>query len=47
MFYLLSGLYRYKIVPHDAQTKHKAWLDAKGFKLDQSINIDEVFSLVD
>ena len=39
-------VYNNKITPHDGQPKYKAWLVAKGFKQDQGIDFDEVFSLV-
>ena len=39
-------VYRYKITPHDGQPEYKAQLGAKGFKQEQGIDFDEVFSLV-
>ena len=39
-------VYKIKITSHDGQQKCKAWLVAKGFKQEQGINFDEVFSLV-
>ena len=38
--------YKNKITSHDGQPKYKAWLVAKGFKQEQGIDFDEVFSLV-
>ena len=39
-------VYKYKLTPHDGQTKYKATSMAKGFKQEQGIDFDEVFLLV-